>query len=167
MRAKEILVLVVSALLMGLIVSPAMEVPAAEGGKPDGLCLARAVEQAHDLRSRPAKPYLRTLDGQDVALAPFYAKCRAMHPWCCLYDKFYYWENEVKSVVSLTPHGAVAHKIKIYHNGLSTYCPQMSDPQKTHGDVAEFYDAQGVFMGLAVYMGSGEYCPLPHSRYLP
>jgi len=167
MRAKGVLGLVVSALLMGLVVSPPPMIQADEGVKPDGLCLARVVEQAHNLRSRPAKQFLRTLDGQDVALAPFYARCRAMHPWCCLYDKFYYWETEVQSVVSQTPHGALAHTIKVYHNGLSTYCPQMSDPQKTHGDVAEFYDAHGVFMGLAVYMGDGEYCPLPHHRYRP
>lgn len=167
MRAKFFLGLVVSALLMGLLVSPTLEMRADENGKPDELCLARVVEQAHNLRSRPAKQSLRTLDGQDVALEPFYARCRAMHPWCCLYDKFYYWENDVKSIISQTPHGAVAHKIRIYHNGLSTHCPQMSDPQKTHGDVAEFYDAQGVFMGLAVYMGDGEYCPLPHHRYRP
>lgn len=165
MHAKSVLGLVVLALLMSLMVSPSHEIRAAEGAKPDKVCLARAVEQAHNFRSLPGKHYLRTLDGQDVALEVFFSKCRDMHPWCCLYEKFYYWDNEVKTVVSLTPRGAVAHKIKIYHNSLSTHCPEMSDPQKTHGDVAEFYDAQGVFMGLAVYMGNGEYCPLPDSRY--
>ena len=150
---------------MGLMVSPPPEIRAAEGVMPAGPCLAKAVEQAHNLRSLPAKQYLRTLDGQSIALEAFFRKCRDMHPWCCLYEKFYYWENEVKTVVSLTPHGPVAHKIKIYHNGLSTYCRERSDPHKTHGDVAEFYDEGGVFMGLAVYMGNGEYCPLPDSRY--
>lgn len=39
--------------------------------------------------------------------------------------------------------------------------PDYVDPGRTHGDVAEFYDAQGRFMGLAVYMGNGLYVPLP------
>lgn len=165
MSTKDALGIVAAILLAGLMMSPPTEVPAAEGPKPDGACLARAVEQAHSFRSLPGKQYLRTLDGQDVELEAFFSKCRDMHPWCCLYEKFYYWANEVKTVVSLTPRGAVAHKIKIYHNSLSTYCPKMNDPDKTHGDVAEFYDERGVFMGLAVYMGDGEYCPLPDSRY--
>jgi hypothetical protein len=39
--------------------------------------------------------------------------------------------------------------------------PDYVDPVRTHGDVAEFYDAQGRFMGLAVCMGNGLYLPLP------
>jgi len=165
MRTIGVLGIVVSALLMILLVPLSTEIRAAQGAKQDKACLAKAVEQAHSFRSLPGKPYLRTLDGQDIALEAFFLRCRDMHPWCCLYDKFYYWDNEVKTVESLTPRGAVAHKIRIYHNSLSTYCPEMSDPQKTHGDVAEFYDERGVFMGIAVYMGNGEYCPLPDSRY--
>jgi hypothetical protein len=41
----------------------------------------------------------------------------------------------------------------------------MCDPLKTHGDVAEFYDAEGNFMGIAVYMGKGKYCSLPYGGY--
>ena len=51
------------------------------------------------------------------------------------------------------------------HNCLSTFCPESCDPRKTHGDVAEFYDQKGTFMGLAVYMGNGEYCSLPYDGY--
>jgi len=38
--------------------------------------------------------------------------------------------------------------------------PDYVDPGRTHGDGADFYDAQGRFMGLAVYMGNGLYVPL-------
>ena len=162
--AKCIIYTVLSAMMI-LVVSSSLPVFAAEGGEWGRYCLGKAVKLANDIKSRPDRHYLRTLDGQDVALADFYARCRAMHPWCCLYKKFYYWRNEIKTVISDTPTGAVAHKIRSYYNGISTYCPDMSDPQKTHGDVAEFYDARGVFMGLAGYMGDGKYCSLPDSNY--
>jgi hypothetical protein len=48
---------------------------------------------------------------------------------------------------------------------ISTLCPQRYDPHKTHGDVVEFYDGKGQFMGLSVYMGDGKYCPLPYDAY--
>jgi len=128
-------------------------------------CLQKVADLANHIKSLPNKHYLHTLDGQDVALANFYAQCQALHPWCCLYEKFYYWRNETKSVISDTPRGSIAHRIRLYYNGMSTYCSDRRDPEKTHGDVAEFYDAQGVFMGLAVYMGDGKYCPLPDSNY--
>jgi hypothetical protein len=31
--------------------------------------------------------------------------------------------------------------------------------------VAEFYDSDGNFMGLSVYMGDGKYCPLKYDQY--
>ena len=31
--------------------------------------------------------------------------------------------------------------------------------------LSEFYDQRGIFMGLAVYMGDGKYCPLPYYGY--
>ena len=57
------------------------------------------------------------------------------------------------------------NNVPYYHNCLSTFCPENHDPQKTHGDVAEFYDGSGDFMGLAVYMGDEKYCSLPYDGY--
>lgn len=71
----------------------------------------------------------------------------------------------MKVVASEIETRIVKHKIRCYHNPLSIFCPELYDPQKTHGDVAEFYDRDGIFMGLAVYMGDGKYCPLPHLVY--
>ena len=88
-----------------------------------------------------------------------------MFPWCGIFEKFYYWSNEIREVVSDTPNGQVKHRIRCYYNCLSTYCPKTCDPLKTHGDVAEFYDGKGAFMGLAVYMGYGKYCSLPYVGY--
>jgi hypothetical protein len=45
------------------------------------------------------------------------------------------------------------------------FCSDKLDPKKIHGDIAEFYDKEGNFMGLSVYMGDGKYCPLPYSGY--
>jgi hypothetical protein len=57
------------------------------------------------------------------------------------------------------------HQIRCYSNCLSVFCPEKYDPQKTHGDIAEFYDEKGKFMGLSVYMGEGKCCPLPYDGY--
>ena len=108
--------------------------------------------------------YLITLDGQEIELDEFFHMCHSM-PLCSLPDKFYHWKNEVKSTVSKRPDGEVIHKIRIYFNYLSTCKPERIDPQKTHGDIAEFYDENGEFMGLAVYTGNGLYFPLPYSKY--
>lgn len=86
-------------------------------------------------------------------------------PACPLPEKFYYWKSKVKTVTSKTEHGEVTHKVRIYYNYLSTCEPDQIDPEKTHGDIAEFYDAKGEFMGLAVYSGNGLYCPLPYDNY--
>ncbi|MEA3231916.1 MAG: hypothetical protein U9Q05_09205, partial [Thermodesulfobacteriota bacterium] len=80
-------------------------------------------------------------------------------------SKFYYWQNEIKKIVSVTTNGPIKHKIRCYYNCLATYCPENYDPQKTHGDVAEFYDDKGNFMGLSVYMGDGNYCTLSYGGY--
>jgi hypothetical protein len=150
---------------MILVVPSSMSALSAEEGNSNKYGFKRVIDHALHIRSLPEKHFLRTLDGQDIELAYFYSLCQAMYPWCCLYEKFYYWRNETKSVSSDTPRGSIAHRIRLYYNGMSTYCPDMRDPEKTHGDVAEFYDAQGVFMGLAVYMGGGKYCLLPDSNY--
>jgi hypothetical protein len=132
--------------------------------QPDG-CLDKAVQRIIKIRSLPDKKYLNTLDGQNVLLNEFYTKCVYLFPQCCLFKKFYYWQSEIREVVSDTKNGIIKHKIRCYHNCLSTYCPASCDPRKTHGDIAEFYDQRGNFMGIAVYMGGGKYCSLPYDGY--
>jgi hypothetical protein len=127
--------------------------------------LEEAVKRLLEIRSLPDMKYLHTLDGQYVLLNEFHAKCHYLFPQCCLFEKFYYWQNEIKKVFSNTKNGVIQHKIRCYYNCLSTCCPKSCDPRKTHGDVAEFYDRNGNFMGLAVYMGDGKYCPLPYDGY--
>ena len=128
-------------------------------------CVNQAVKRIIKIRSLPEMKYLNTLDDQYVLLDEFYAKSHYLFPQCCLFKKFYYWQSEVKEVLSNTQTGMIKHKIRCYHNCLSTYCPDRCDPRKTHGDVAEFYDQKGNFMGLAVYIGDGRYCALPYDGY--
>ncbi|MDJ0857144.1 MAG: hypothetical protein QNI89_00115 [Desulfobacterales bacterium] len=125
--------------------------------KPED-CLRRA--QAR-IEGMPARDCLPTLDGQCVPLRPFFEACSALWPDCVLYAKFYHWETEVAEIVSPTPRGPVSHRVRMYHNILHACDPGYRDDLRTHGDVAEFYDEVGRFMGLAVYMGQGVYCPLP------
>jgi hypothetical protein len=124
-----------------------------------------AVERIIEIRSFPEKRYLNTLDGQEVDLNEFYVDCLYLFPKCYLFEKFYYWQSEIREVVSDSENGPVKHKIRCYCNCLSRFCPETCDTQKTHGDVAEFYDSDGNFMGIAVYMGNGKYCSLPYSNY--
>jgi hypothetical protein len=125
-------------------------------------CIQRTEEF---LRTAPDKKYLVTLDDQQVPLAEFFALCKLKSPYCALYSKFYWWKNEIREIVSETESGPVRHKVRIYYNLMSACNPESIHPLCTHGDVAEFYDASGQFMGLAVYMGQGLYCPLPYSGY--
>ena len=113
------------------------------------------------IEGMPVRDCLPTLDGQCIPLRPFFDACSALWPDCVLYAKFYYWETEVAEIVSPTPRGPVSHRVRMYHNILHACDPEYRDAQRTHGDVAEFYDEVGRFMGLAVYMGQGVYCPLP------
>ena len=117
------------------------------------------------LQTAPEKKYLITLDNQRVPLAEFFLLCEGKFPYCVLYSKFYWWKNEIKEIVSETDSGPVRHKIRVYYNIMSTCDPASIHPLCTHGDVAEFYDESGQFMGLAVYMGQGLYCPLTYSGY--
>ena len=117
------------------------------------------------MKIAPLQSHLFTLDGQKVPLDEFFQQCLIKMPFCTLPKKFYHWKNEVRSVTSRTPQREVNHKVRIYFNYLSTCDPEKTDPKKTHGDIAEFYDAQGIFMGLIVYTGNGLYCPLPYSKY--
>ncbi len=114
-------------------------------------CLDKAVERIQEIRSLPDMKYLPTLDGQNVLLNEFYVKCLSLFPQCCLFEKIYYWQSEIREVVSNTKNGVIKRKIRCYHNCLSTFCPESCDPRKTHGDVSEFYDQRGNFMGLAVH----------------
>ena len=128
-------------------------------------CIDEVVRRIKEIRSFPDIQYLHTLDGQNVLLNEFYAKCLNLFPQCALFDKFYYWQSEIREIVSNSANGAIKHKIRTYHNCLSTFCPDASDSPKTYGDVAEFYDGNGNFMGLSVYMGDGKYCTLPYDGY--
>ena len=125
-------------------------------------CVERLDES---LRAAPIKAYLVTLDNQHVPLQEFFSSCARNYPYCVLYSKFYWWENEIKEIVSKADSGVITHKIRVYYNLLSSCYPERVHPLRTHGDVAEFYDENGQFMGLAVYMGQGYYCPLPYSKY--
>lgn len=137
----------------------------AEDNKNPYECLEKAVRRINDIRSFPHKKYLHTLDGQNVLLNEFFGKCLNLFPQCALFDKFYYWQSEIREMVSITDNGIINHTIRCYHNCLSTFCSKTYDSQKTHGDVAEFYDLNGNFMGLSVYMGDGKYCALPYDGY--
>ncbi len=138
------------------LVSCARVAPSAEPLPED--CLRRA--QAR-IEAMPVRDCLPTLDGQCVPLQPFFDACSALWPNCVLYAKFYHWESEVTEIISPTPRGPVSHRVRMYHNILHACEPGYQDARRTHGDVAEFYDELGRFMGLAVYMGQGVYCPLP------
>lgn len=137
----------------------------AEDNKLPNECIEKAVRRINDIRSFADIQYLHTLDGQSVLLKKFYTKCLNLFPQCVLFDKFYYWQSEIREIVSNTENGAIKHKIRTYHNCLSTFCPDASDSPKIHGDVAEFYDGNGNFMGLSVYVGDGKYCALPYDGY--
>lgn len=118
-------------------------------------------ERARAIREKAPLDCLTTLEGRCVPLEPFFQRCSEMWPSCVLYPKFYYWPSSVEERVSETPDGPVVHRIRLYFNLRSTCDPGFVDPGRTHGDVAEFYDENGNFMGLAVYMGEGNYAPLP------
>lgn len=125
-------------------------------------CIQQMVQRLEEL---PEKKYLNTLDGQQVDLQEFFEKCSQNWPYCVLYPKFYYWKTEIKSIESKSETGVVQHKIRMYYNFLSTCHPEKVDPGRTHGDVVEFYDTEGMFMGIGVYIGNGLYWPLPYSHY--
>jgi len=155
--------LIVFFITIFLLLSP--QILLSEDNKQPQDCLDQAFKRIIEIRSLPEIKYLHTLDGQYVLLDEFYTKCHKLYPFCCLFKKFYYWESEIREVVSNTPNGSIKHQIRCYNNCLSTFCPESCDPRKTHGDVAEFYNRKGNFMGLSVYMGDGKYCSLPYDGY--
>lgn len=154
-----------SVLIISIVLSIFPKFLLSEDNKQQIDCLDQAVNKIIEIRSLHEMQYLHTLDGQNVLLNEFYSKCLSLFPYCILFAKFYYWQNEIREVISDTENGMIKHKIRLYYNSLTTYCPNSGDPQKTHGDVAEFYDQRGKFMGIAVYMGDGKYCSLPFGGY--
>lgn len=165
MPRKKLFKNVLTALLIVSVPSLVPQISFSEDEDRLCSCMDKAIERIIIIRSMPELEYLHTLDGKDVALNEFYEKCYRFHPKCCLFSKFYYWRNEIKEITSISINGPIKHTIKCYYNCLSTYCSKKCDTRKTHGDVAEFYDYRGIFMGLATYMGNGKYCPLLYSGY--
>lgn len=152
-------------LLSGIIIIFFPYVLLADDSKQVKDCMDKAIEKIIEIRSLPEKKYLYTLDSQKVSLNEFNQKCFKLFPNCSMFEKFYYLPNEIREIASKTKRGVKKHKIRCYSNCLSVFCPEKYDPQKTHGDIAEFYDEKGKFMGLSVYMGEGKYCPLPYDGY--
>ena len=155
--SKAFLAIAISFLIPVAIMSPLVSARAQEKTL-NSYCLDCSIKR---IRSLPELKYLQTLDGQQIPLNEIFAACMSNWPMCILYEKFYYWRAEITEIISKTPRGEIKHKIRIYHNCLATCYPERCDPGKTHGDVAEYYDEKGSFMGIAVYMGMGLYCPLP------
>ena len=137
----------------------------AEDQNRDGECVKKAIKRIEEIRALPEKRFIETLDGQQVDLNEFFRRCSKNWPHCSLYHKFYYWDYEVIETISESSKGRIKHKVRIYCNCLSIARDDKTKPDKKYGDVAEFYDENEVFMGIAVYMGMGKYCSLPHSGY--
>ena len=152
-------------LLVGFIISFSPYVLLADDNKQTKDCMDKAIEKIIEIRALPEKEYLKTLDGQNVSVQELNDKCFKLFPNCCLFEKFYYLPSEIREIASKTKRGVKKHKIRSYSNCLSVFCQEKHDLQKTHGDIAEFYDEKGHFMGLSVYMGEGKYCPLPYDGY--
>lgn len=150
--------------LFGLCILATAVVARAESAAAVDTCLDAAIES---IQSRPEQAQLNTLDGQVVSLSKFYQQCDELWPSCVLFRKFYYWKSDVRDFTSDSSAGPVSHKVRMYTNPLSACDPKVADPRKTYADAAEFYDANGVFMGIVVYMGDGHYTALPHSGYAP
>ncbi len=125
-------------------------------------CLESEIERLEGL---PEKQFLITLDGQEINLENFVAMSSFNSPGCSLPHKFYYWHNDIKEISSKAIKKKVSHQIRAYDNLMSTCYPERIDAGRIYGDVAEFYDEQGAFMGFAVYLGYGLYCPFPYAEY--
>jgi hypothetical protein len=165
MNGKRIFIKGVSVLFIIISLAIPNQVLRAEDNKQSSDCVDKAFIRIREIQSLPEMKYLNTLDGQTVSLNEFYDKCLLLFPKCSLYRKFYYWQSEIREVTSSTKNGQIKHKIRTYYNCISASCPERCDPRKTHGDVAEFYDQKGNFMGLAVYVKEGKYCSLPYDNY--
>jgi len=160
MKKTYVLIILFIATITLFLVSPALSV--AQGKLSTDACIDQLAAKT---KSKPKHTHLTTLDGQKINLDSFTKLCLSHSPPCSLPDKFYYWKHEVKWVTSTSSSGPVKHKIRLYYNHLSTCQPGLSDPQKAYGDIAEFYDKHGEFMGMGIYMGKGLYFPLPYFKY--
>jgi len=122
-------------------------------------------EIAGSIEAASGGSVILTLDGQVVDLEEFFEKCDQNNPTCSLYKKFHFWHSEIMTIDSLSQSGVVHHRIRAYYSPSSICYPERVNPGRIYGDVAEFYDSEGLFMGIAVYMGEGTYYPLPFSGY--
>lgn len=129
----------------------------------DEACIDRLVQQVEAAESIDA---ISALDGQRIDLNEFFEACdRYGPPVCVLFEKFYHWPCEILTTASISRRGCVAHTIRAYYNPSSVCLPESVHPLRDYGDVAEFYDSNGEFMGIVVYMGEGLYFPLSFSGY--
>lgn len=131
--------------------------------RPQGnACLEKEIQRLENL---PEKKAITTLDQQKIYLGEFSGTSSPRLPGCILPYKFYHWRNEVKEVFSKHFNHSIKHQIRAYYNLTSTCYPEKRGAAQPYGDVAEFYDVNRTFMGFAVYLGQGLYCPLPYSGY--
>jgi hypothetical protein len=121
-------------------------------------------EELDRIKTLPELQYLQTLDGQSLSLEELFAACQGNWSSCGLYEKFYYWHYEVREIVSKTDRGLEKFKVRVYLSSLATCYQVERDPLKLYGDVAEFYNKNGVFLGLAVYAGDGLYRIFPWKK---
>jgi hypothetical protein len=126
-------------------------------------CLASEIQR---LDSLPEQQIISTLDNQKIELEDFGRASPLSQPGCILPSKFYHWHNEIKEVSSKAINRTIRHKIRAYYNLTSTCYPEKRHEGQVYGDVAEFYDENVKFMGFAIYLGEGLYCPLPYPGYV-
>ena len=122
-------------------------------------------EIANSIEAASGESVILTLDGQVVDLEEFFEMCNQDNPRCSLYEKFHFWQSKIIIIDSPSHAGIVRHRIRAYFSPSSICYPERVSPGRIYGDVAEFYDTNGEFMGITVYMGEGAYYPLPFSRY--
>jgi hypothetical protein len=125
-------------------------------------CLAKEIQRLEQL---PEKQVITTLDGQQIDLNDFSRAALLKQPGCFLPFKFYHWQHDVMEMDSRGRGRQIKHTVRAYYNLGSVCFPEKRDDGQICGDVAEFYSEHRRFMGFAVYMGRGLYCPLPYFGY--
>jgi len=166
--AKLYFLLAMVLLLAGCAGSPAAPVASvASQNAPEPLASADSCIVAERTRLNEAKPQpvLETLDGQVVPLRGFFDICEKFPHLCELDPKFSLWKQETRQVVYRTERGPSLQIVRFYLNSDSACAQEPRDPGKPFGDVVEFYDAKGEFLGLGVYRGNGQYFPIPYRGY--